>query len=317
MPISGGAADKKGNQYENYWAIQSMVRILLNDVKSITIEPVNMDKTDFILQFESKKTEAWQIKRQTSYNFWTLSELNSKGIFSFFKDQYHYGNIGILASISDSPDLREILERAEQADSWEIFESLIKKNKDINRTFENISSLLAEQNPTEVLAILKNSRLTCSDHKQLLDLIDCSLRLIFREQQPSKIRSILFEYYFDQIHKTLEADDIFEHLKSKGIYSTEEHRNTVKLTIKNISTQYTNYQKRRLILGQLIHRDITNQIIDTILKASESVNIVILGEAGSGKSGVLYETLQLLNQKEIPVLAFRMDQLKYKTFSLT
>jgi hypothetical protein len=314
MPISGGAADKMGNQYENYWALHAMVRILSNnEVKSITIESVDENKTDFILQFESKKTEAWQIKRQTSYDYWTLSKLNSKGIFSFFKDQYYCGNIGVFASISDAPDLREILERAKHADSWTTFESLIKTSKDVNRTFDKICDFLMKQTPKEVFAIFKNSRLIHSDHEQLLYFIDCGLRSMFLEQDPSTIRSILFEYYLAQIHKTLDADDIFEHLKSKGIYSKEVQRNSLKKTIKNITIRYADYQKHRLISDQLIHRDITSQITDTILSASESVNIVILGEAGSGKSGVLYEVLQLLNQKEIPVLAFRMDLLEYKT----
>jgi hypothetical protein len=312
MPISGGAADKMGNQYENYWALYAMIRILAKDVKSIQIEPVGFYKTDFVLSFESATTEVWQIKRQTSCHYWSLKKLNDEGIFSFFQKQYCCGNIGVFASISDAPDLREILERAKHSESWNDFKSLIDETKNVNLNFNTIRDFI-KQSPLETFAILKNSQLTHSSHDQLISSINLFLRILFRDQQPEKIRSILFEYYFDQIHKKLEIDDILEYLKSKGIYSTDGQQNTVKETIKKISDQYVNYQKRKLISGQLIHRNTTTEIIDTILNASESVNIVILGEAGSGKSGILYETICSLNEKRIPILAFRMDRLEYVT----
>jgi hypothetical protein len=312
MPIAGGAADKMGNQYENYWALHAMIRILANDVKSIQIEPVDFYKTDFALSFESATTEVWQTKRQTSCRYWSLKKLNDEGIFSFFQEQYRRSNIGVFASISDAPDLREILERAKHSNSWNDFKLLIDKTKKVNLNFNTIRDFI-KQSPPETFAILKNSRLTHSSHDQLILSIDLSLRTLFRDQQPEKVRSILFEYYFDQIHKKLEIDDILEYLKSKGVYSTNWQQNTVKETIKKISGQYVDYQERKLISSQLIHRNIATEIIDTILNASESVNIVILGEAGSGKSGILYETICSLNEKRIPILAFRMDRLEYVT----
>jgi hypothetical protein len=312
MPISGGAADKMGNQYENYWGLNAIVCILLNEVKSICIEPVGISKTDFVLSFEASKNEAWQIKRQTSEGSWTLRRLNKEGIFSFFQEQYCNNRIGVFASVSDAPDLRELLERAKQSNSWDDFKLLIDQTKEVKHNFDTICDFI-KQIPQKTFAILQNSRLTHSNQGQIIFLIDCSLKLLFREHSPAIVRAILFEYYFDQIHKTLYIDDILEHLQSKGIYSTDWQRSTVKKTIEKITEQYVDYHERRLISGQLIHRDVADQIADTILNASESVNIATLGEAGSGKSGVLYEVLQLLNKKKVPTLAFRVDRLEYTT----
>ena len=312
MPLPGGAAGKFGDRFEAHWGVQAMIRILCkyNRICSIQIEPWQIGKAEFLLASNSQ-VESWQVKRQTSKNVWTLSLLHQEGVLQFLKEQHQSGRRSVFASMSDSPQLRELAERA-QTDFPE-FKKGLESGKDVKKHFEDFCRYLElslESESEIAFRILNNTRLEYMYEDTLISTIDCQLESLF--SSPAEIvHDALFNFYFEAIHRKVEADDIYDHLKSKGIHSTDQLKVSIRKTIENETQKYFGYQQTKLISDTLIRRKIAEEIKARILTASCSQDIIVKGSAGSGKSGVLFEVLQSLCEYGIPVLAFRMDRLEY------
>ena len=80
MPTRAGASDKAGNRYEYLWTVDHLLRILTDEVVSLTLEPLQQGESDgieFIVTMQDRTNEYWSIKRQTTASGWTLSSLTS------------------------------------------------------------------------------------------------------------------------------------------------------------------------------------------------------------------------------------------------
>lgn len=307
MPIAGGHADKSGNRFEAYWGVQAILRILMGQVNSMGIESVLEDDTiEFTLSFEDSR-EAWQIKRQTARGTWSIAELNSRNVLSFLRKRFEEKRIAVFASMADAPALRELTERAGSSASLEEFLEQTKA-ENINKYFDQFKDKLNIDNEGS-FEILNNTQFRFEDERTLIESLDCAFATICSE--PQTARKILFAFYFESVGKILDKDAILDCLKSNKILIREEIRQTVRIRIEEQTLQYHEFQKSRLIGKQLIEREVACQIVDQILNSPESQNIYVKGEAGCGKSGVLFEILSGLKKNQIPTLAFRLDRLTY------
>ena len=89
MPYEvGGRADKQGNKYEFNWIVLKFIDIISEKIDAIKIEPIGpeADCVDILVRYRNGNTEAQQCKgRNASKDYWTLSDLNSRGILKYWK----------------------------------------------------------------------------------------------------------------------------------------------------------------------------------------------------------------------------------------
>ena len=89
MPFEiGGRADKRGNSYEIDCIIYEMLKVLDEKNYSVCIEPLGTDEigTDILVtNFDGQKEHQQCKARNASKEYWNISDLKEKNIFSTWK----------------------------------------------------------------------------------------------------------------------------------------------------------------------------------------------------------------------------------------
>lgn len=309
MPLTGGAADKYGNRFEAYWTIDQILDIIDDKSDSICLEPVGDDGkgVEFFVRKKGIK-EFHQVKRQRTEGEWKINQLNP--ILNNFLDKLDDDNVTcIFASTISSAQLNDLTERSRDSRSYEQFEKDFLSSNVLKSLFKDICVIWENKRgkklePLEVYNNLKRMYLeTVSERKLLKDIKNRAESLIIGNSD--LIISTLFEYGFQNIHKELDANDIWAHLNSRGFSPSDFSKNqTVLNKINQHNEQYEN--KLDFFTEYNISKNEVNYIIDNF----ESKNLMITGSAGSGKSNILLQTIKRLKTKKIPFLILDVDNLE-------
>ena len=78
--------------------------------------------------------------------------------------------------------------------------------------------------------------------------------------------------------------------------------------VKEITRRYLDEAKKKLILGSLVPRKATNDLLAKLGRAAG--DSVLTGRAGTGKTACAAEFVTKLLERDIPVLAFRLDRIE-------
>lgn len=80
----GGMSEKLGNRYEGRWVAKQLLRLLNEEILSVTVEPIGPDEqgVDLLVVGKDGVRQLQQCKaRCGGREFWTISALRDKGIF--------------------------------------------------------------------------------------------------------------------------------------------------------------------------------------------------------------------------------------------
>jgi hypothetical protein len=86
----GGYADKLGNRYESRWVAKQLLRLLNEEIQSVTIEAIGDDEkgVDLWIGQNNGLRQAQQCKaRNRSEESWSINDLKSRNIFNHAKFQ--------------------------------------------------------------------------------------------------------------------------------------------------------------------------------------------------------------------------------------
>src|SRR4051812_38110615 len=86
----GGYADKLGNRYEGRWVARQMLRVLNEDLRSVTVEAIGDDEhgVDLWVERVDVGRQAQQCKlRNASDDKWTIADLARYGVLSAMRLQ--------------------------------------------------------------------------------------------------------------------------------------------------------------------------------------------------------------------------------------
>ena len=104
MPLEiGGRADKFGNKYEINWTIYQILKIIDENIYSVTLEALGDDEkgTDLLIVHNNDIKEHQQCKaRNSSKEYWTYGDLNKIDIFRDWKSQLDRDQDRIVSLVS-------------------------------------------------------------------------------------------------------------------------------------------------------------------------------------------------------------------------
>ena len=86
----GGIADKLGNRYEGRWVAKQLLRLLNEEIRSVTVEAIGNDErgVDLWIQKNNGIRQAQQCKaRNGSRESWSIRDLGSRGVLSYLQFQ--------------------------------------------------------------------------------------------------------------------------------------------------------------------------------------------------------------------------------------
>ncbi|MEM8777967.1 MAG: hypothetical protein AAGF26_03660 [Cyanobacteria bacterium P01_G01_bin.49] len=313
MPLPGGAADKIGNRYEGRWTVYCMLDVMAEKAEFIQLEKPGEDAFEFVV-CQGNRTKCYQVKRQiTGRGQWTLSVLKNKThVLSDFWEALKNPNVDcFFASTQDADELNELANRAKDSTSWQEFKDKFLNQK-LSANFQTLREKWDNCSEKEAYEGLKRVYVETVGEDFLVDTIENRIASLV-EGDPKTIRCELAELALEKIHHQLTAWEIWHYLTKERKYRRREwHKDRHVLdAVDKVNNLYFNRFKNENIGGEIITRDEVSIVVDKLTSSSsEKRGVLLTGEAGVGKSGVIGQVVKKLGAKSWPMLAFRIDRLK-------
>ena len=307
MPLPGGAADKSGNRYEQWWTVSQFVRIIKGEADSIRIEDPTVDKAEFVITVGDQR-ELHQTKRSNPSGKWSLSALH--GLLQTMFDELANDKARfIFVSGSDAPELRELTERAREAKNVEEFKSVFVSAQSQRDAFQQLKGIWNADTAT-AYAILKRIKVRTIDERGIEDQVRASLSAQFLAK-PNDICDALRSLSQDSIHQHINRECLISHLQSRSFKRRQLTRpGDAPLRVDEATNRYLKITRRNLIRDTLIPRALTRELLAKIEEHESGCDCVLTGKAGGGKTGCVIEFVEALRQSNRAVLAFRLDRIE-------
>ncbi len=318
----GGMSEKLGSRYEGRWVAEQLLRLLNESIRSVTIELIGPDEqgVDLLIVKKDGTRELQQCKaRCAGRESWSIAGLRNQGILEH-----------LVFHLSRDPNEEFVLVSAIPAQSFaDICYSARTSNDNPNDFFqyqihevgENRRKIFSvfcdamdldpvkEDDLRKAFDFLKRTyiELFPDDRNTLADLLTRAGFLL--TGNPETAISVLLTYAEnkDRYRKPIYADELRRYLAEEHqIYPRQlEHDDRIAPAIEELQKQFSDSIRPGLIGGMVIPREETSRIIETI---DNGQDVVVHGAAGNGKSGVLYELADHLQQQNIPYLPIRFDR---------
>lgn len=312
MPLPGGETDKIGNRYEGRWTVFCMIDVMDEKADSIRLETPGEDAFEFFVRRDGR-LECHQVKRQKSgRGRWTLSALQDKQVqvlSDFWKSLSNPDASCVFVSTQDADELGELANRARGAASWTEFERDFLNNTQSGH-FNTLRQKWGNCSEIDAFEALKRVRVETVGEDFLVGTIESRLAALV-EGDPKTIRIELAELAQEKIHQELTAHDIWHYLLQERKYCRRQWGNDLHVlaAVETANNIYiSSLRDTQAIAGDVIPRDEAQITFKELTERQQS--ILLEGEAGVGKSGVMLQVLEQLHNQGFPVLTFRVDRLE-------
>lgn len=314
MPYeSGGRADKLGNKYEFNWIVLKFIDIIAEKIDAIKVEAIGEEEegVDVWVRYSNGITEAQQCKgRNASKDYWTLSDLNSRGILKCWKLHLSRDLTTKVSLVSPLPftNFSDLIYRAKTNDNAQSFiDYQVNTSSELKNLFDNYVNNLG-----------------FSKEKDIPKIINFLSRTVIR-QDPSPeneefIKDMISQYF---IGDAASIKSKFINLILQGeIYGRWLSFQDLEKFIKNEKIELRNLARDDRIIPRIniLNDEYKNSFktLDSGLKIrkqfdeckkyiQEGKSIIIHGKAGNGKSGLTENIIDWCNKSNILHLALKLD----------
>jgi hypothetical protein len=314
MPLPGGATDKLGNRYEGRWTVFCMVDVMDEKADFIHLEKPGEDSFEFFVSRNSQQLECHQVKRQKSgLGHWTLSALENTQIqvlTDFWGKLSDPDIFCVFVSTQDADQLRELADRARSAQSWVEFEQEFLKSSKQSTNFSNLCKIWGNCPQIKAYEALQRIRAETVGEEFLLNVVESRIAALV-EGDSKTVRLELAELVLEKIHHKLTAYDIWHELENRGYCRRQWGKDLhVIAAVKTVNESYLSSLQDMSIAGRPpISRDEVQTVCDRLTGGEGKRSVLLVGEAGVGKTGVMLQVVEQLRQHGLPILAFRIDNL--------
>ena len=315
----GGYSDKLGNRYEGRWVVKQLLRLLNEKIHSIEVEPIGDDErgVDIIIERNDGTKQFQQCKaRNASKEFWSIADLNNRGILQKMQFQldrnseYEFALVtGVSATVFG--DICESA-RSSNENSEDYYNFQIQQIGETRRkVFEKFCEYL-NLNQSKVVDrasaydYLKRMHIVLwpDDQSSYDELLGWASVLVNGE--PQNVVSCLADYAESNLRKCLLTNAVRKHLADLGFHPRKlAHDSRVVPAVEDLQRRFEESIAPLLVAGKLIPREETQELF----KALDGENPIVLhGTRGYGKSGVLYELTHILKERGWAYLPVRLDR---------
>ena len=312
----GGRADKYGNKYENRYLAKLLLRLVKEELTSVTVEPlgINSNSVEFISEQKDGTIKYYQCKASnTTHSSWSILDLRKYNVFERAKEiiSADIKNSYYFISPLQYNELDELCKRARTNSSPEDFINFQLTNDTIRRMFNDciVEFGFDKSEPSakaETMSLLSHcffeQYISGTEAEQDLEGY---IGTLFTGKA-STVRVLLEQYANDTgcYGVKITAKDVIDYLDKKNIHVRNYCGDKTVLNRIHIlnSTYWDSYHA---IYENLVHRTATDDIIQSI---KDGHSVILHGKAGTGKSGCLEETIRYLKQTNTLYLAVKLDK---------
>jgi hypothetical protein len=316
--IPGGRADKFGNRFERLWVVSLALEVIESRLSTIKWEPLGFEGEG--VECVATQTDGLKIYHQCKLQNgndgkWSVAELGANGVLHYAKEKLEADPRCEFAFISDDgvPALRDMANHARTCDRDPVdFDRHCLISNLIRNSFGKLCqywNLNSEHERDIARALNLLSRMVFergywdSEEAKLHRIAEC----IINEEGKGFV-AFLGDYLEQKIGNTLNACQIITALRENG-YSLCDIRSDPSLpnAINKLQFRFREALVPDLIDQKKLKRPEPEALLQLALAPGKSRLIFVTGEPGSGKSGVLLQLMDLLDQKAIPHLPIRLD----------
>ncbi len=317
----GGLADKLGNRYEGRWVAKQLLRLLNEEIHSVTVEAIGDGErgVDLWIQKNNGAKQAQQCKaRNGSNGSWSINDLRGRGVLSYLQFQLdrdpsiEFGFIsGIGATLFHDicESARNSNQNPEDFFNYQV-KAISRDRREAFRQFCESLSLDSTQAGDRMKAFdyLRRTYINLypDDQNTWEDLLADAGYLLTGEPETVVAELITYAENNFGFRKPIFADELRQSLTTLNIHPKRlAHDARIAPAIDELQRQFDESIKPKLVGGELIAREETNRLISAIVEKKDAI---LHGTSGYGKSCVLYEFTKHLRKKNIPYLPIRLDR---------
>jgi hypothetical protein len=314
MPLKGAASDKFGIRYEGRWTVFNMADVMDERASAIRLEPpaVEDEGAEFWVR-RGSGLEYHQVKRQYgTEGRWTIASLKARGVLQFFSEKLKDPSTAcVFTSTHAAFQLDELTDRARRASSWHEYERDFLTSSAIQTSFDEICECWADYSQLEVFQRLKRVTVRTIDEETLRIMLETRLAVLVDRESPSTLAAMLETFALENVHQELNAQDIWRFLEGEGCgrrnWNKDPH---VLAAINDQNERYFGSIEGEAVQGQLFARDEAETTVNLLTSSQGKKSVMLVGEAGVGKSSVTPEIGKRLQDLGWTVLAFRIDRME-------
>lgn len=315
---TGGRADKLGNRYEGRWLAIQLLRLLEEEIRYIVVEPIGDDErgVEFFIELKSNVRQFHQCKaRNASEENWSVNNLKTRGVIQnilYQLDRQKSNFEFVFVSGVPVTSLGDICDSARTSpdDAEQFYIHQIKDSGPRTKIFKDFckaANLDSEDQQDRKLAYNYLKRIYMKLFPGDLDHLLTTSRYLL-SGDPEVAVSVMLHYIesHDKFGKPIYANELIAYLNEKNIYLKDLGRDKrIFPAIEVLQRQFSESIEPHLIRGQFLERE---EITTCINALNENGLVLIHGDAGKGKSGILYGITEKLKELQIPFIPIRVDR---------
>lgn len=308
-PFSGGIAGKLGDRFEAKWAVKKLFEVLLGHAEALHFEfvdPVNHG-VEFWLHKNGIK-EWYQAKRQNTQGNWTIGRLATEGVLSAaysklsgaLSDQFYF------LSTAPATEIHHLSQRAIVIDTT--VDAFLNSLTDKDRA-SHLPELCRHWGCAQDQAwqYLRRLHFQCESETDLDSYIQMLGGQVFSDSY-DRFFPLLREYLENNFNRELTTEITRREVIDGGILTPRAPLEpTLRERITQANQRYLESYAPFGIGGTTISRAEAREAISALSDEDGPSIVLLTGNAGTGKSGVIREILSSLNTDGATFLAFRVD----------
>lgn len=308
-PFPGGIAGKLGDRFEAKWAVKKLFEVLLGHADSLQFEfvdPINHGVEFWLIK--NGRKEWYQAKRQNTQGNWTIGRLAKEGILATALSKFSTTQDDTFHFLSTAPatELHHLAQRAVliETDANAFLSSL---------TTEERASHLPElcrhwgTNEEQTWKYLKRLQVHCEFEADL----DINIRILggqFFRDPYSHFFPLLRDYLENNFNRELTTEITRREIIDGALLAPRASLDpTLREKIEQANQRYLASYAPFGIGGTTISRNEAREALSVLSTEDSPAIILLTGNAGTGKSGVIREILSALKTDVTTFLAFRVD----------
>jgi hypothetical protein len=325
--LIGGRADKLGNRYEGLWVAYQLLRLLAEEVAAVQLEALGDDErgVDVWVTQRDGTRDAQQCKRKNrSTGRWSIGELTRQGVLTYQSDQLIRNPTARFTLVSGhpAPELRELCDTARAAsdDHAAYFRDTlaVAAHADNLRRFCQAVGADANDSAGRRLAfdqLRRSFTHLFEDSPEGRGAVTVLARCLI-DGNPETVIEVLANFAESRLGEALTVEQVRRHLRDRGLAPTNlaGHPQAV-AQVERLRGEFRESLRPSLIHSSLVPRPEARTILDLLTSQADRRLVVLHGRSGSGKSCVLLQLTELLDQASIPYLPLRLDRRTPQTSS--
>ncbi len=305
---SGGVADKLGNKYELAWAIRYALLCIQDQRRSLTLEAIDPDLADgseFTYVNEQGDVHVTQVKRQNNItDHWTIAALRARGVLAAAARHVGAGRGFHFSSMTPSGALRVLAERSRQSVDPQQFVSH-QLTPALGPTFDELTAANVFGSPEVAWRTLRGMWIEIEVEEQLV-MTNASLAEALLEGATGRLAAVAIgAVLLDNLRMRMTRRELVDSLARDGITPRGSVAQSTSHDQVQAATHSWSGTIERELLSPPIERREASGLVD--LMATTRVAFVV-GSGGGGKSSVLYQAAREFKERDVEVLAFRIDR---------